>query len=686
MKIPFGMLLDQVQTSLTAEQVGDLLTMAGFELEGMEQVDGDWVLDIKVVANRGDGLSAVGLAREILAKDPNSKPTELYAKGQARFPTNDETGFPAVDGFAGVDIQTPACTRYACRLFANVQNGDSPLWLQKRLTQAGMRPISLLVDLTNYILLEQGQPLHAFDFDKLQGGRIVVREPKVGEKLTTLNGEEHELKPGQMLICDENRPVALAGIMGGLDTEVGPTTRTMLLESAHFQPSSIRKTRKQLGLNTEASYRFERWVDPMGVVAALNRFAELYATVAGESGIIPGVLDTFPNPPDIPAIRLRPERMTRLLGMDVSSEEAARYLNALGFEVRQHGGELEVVPPSWRPDCVREDDLIEEVGRVHGYERIPERLPEGATPLGGVTGLPLLKDEVREAMVRAGFTQIISHSLRDKHPLDYYPKHRVTVRNPHAPDMAFLRDSVLPSLADAAQRNGAKDLHLFEIGQVFVGGEVQFDESPELGILSTGRLFPAYWSDKQPAEADFFSLKGVIQSIAAAIGVEVQFVTPNDPDPRFHPTRQAGVMVDDGRIWVGYFGQIHPDVAEELDLPERTAMAELDLLVLAGEQAERFEMKPISRNPAIQRDISILVPKSVTYSEIEQAVESACGNLLERQWLFDVYAGRGIPEGSHSLGLSLRLRKLGENLTDEEANQVRDSAVAALERLGAKLR
>lgn len=686
MKLPLSMLRDLVTTALSAEEIGDLLTMAGFELEGLEEVEGEPVLDIKVVANRGDGLSAMGLAREILAKDPSARPTELYASASKRFPAPDEHLSISAEGWNGVEIQTDACSRYACRLFVDVQNGESPAWLQQRLIQSGMRPISLLVDLTNYVLLEQGQPLHAFDLAKLRGAKIIVRDSRPGEKLKTLNGVEHELQAGQMMICDSEGPIAAAGIMGGLDTEVAQETKTMLLESAHFEPNSVRKTRKQLGLSTEASYRFERWVDPEGVVAALNRFAQLYEACTGSHHAVEGVDDVFPLQLVRRTIRVRSERVGALLGTDVEPDSIQRYLTSLGFSVQRTGDEFDVVPPSWRPDCLREDDLIEEIGRVHGYEKIPELLPSGPTPLGGVRGLPGFKDKVREAMLRMGFDQTISHTLRDQHPLDFYPKHRVSVRNPHSPDMAFLRDSILPSLADAAQRNGARDLRLFEIGQVFVGGQVQMDESPELGILAVGRLFPMYWRDKEPSEADYFSLKGVIESLGETLSIPIQFVIPNDPDPRFHPTRQGGVMVDEAKIWVGYFGQIHPDAAEELNLPESTVLAELDLLVLASEARESVSIKPVSRNPAIQRDISFELPKSVPFKDVEESVRTACGDVLERQWLFDVYEGKGIQEGHHSLSIAMVLRKMGENLTDDEANQVRDSVVKALVPLGARLR
>lgn len=685
MKIPLSMLRDLVETSLDAEGIGDLLTMAGFELEEMQSVDGEPVLDIKVMANRGDGLSAVGLAREILAKDAGARPTPLYERSRQRFPTPDAGQRPTTLPVE-VEIESPACSRYACRLFTDVQNGESPKWIQDRLTQAGMRPISLLVDLTNYVLLEQGQPLHAFDYDQLRGSKIVVREARPGERITTLDDREHETRPNQMMICDAERPVAVAGVMGGLETEVGPDTQRMLLESAHFMPDSVRKTRKQLGLSTEASYRFERWVDPDSVVAALNRFAELYREAVGDRGIVPGVVDVYPRPFAPKPVSVRMSRAVRLLGMPVEPSEAKGYLERLGFGVSGSGEPFEVVPPTWRPDIVREDDVIEEIGRIHGYERIPEAPPQGTIQQGGVFGLEAFIDEIRESMLRSDFHQMISHTLRDAHPLDFRDNERVEVRNPHSPEMRYLRNSLLPGLAEAARRNGGRDLHLFEIGRVFVKGEFQIDESPELAILSTGAIYPPHWLTPPVSGADFFSLKGVLEELGTTCKVHFHFDRPLNLDPRFHPTRQASVLADRGNLHIGIFGQIHPDIAEELDLPEMTMLAELDLLVLYAERDETLQLREISRNPAVRRDIAIAVDKAIPYRRIEDAIIEACGPLLERHWLFDVYEGEGIPSGTHSLAIAMQLRKMGENLTDEEANQVRDRAVAALEGLGAKLR
>jgi phenylalanyl-tRNA synthetase beta chain len=683
MKFPYSMLLDFVQTDLDAGQIGDLLTMAGFELEGIEAVEGESVLDIKVMSNRGDGLSVFGLSREVLAKDPNARATDLYRRAAGRFAIEHRQDFELPSGTATIEAEE--CNRFACRAFDGETLGDkqSPEWMQARLRQAGMRPISLLVDLTNYVMLELGQPLHAFDRDKLRGGRIVVRNSRPGERLTTLNGEEHELS-GQMMICDAERPVGVPGVMGGLETEVTEGTATVLLESANFRNTTVRKTRKQLGLATEASYRFERSVDPDGVVAAIHRFAELLAeSVPGAR--MSNVVDHYPRPPERLSIVLRVSRASRLLGMEISNEQAITYLQRLGFDVRAMAepGTLEVSSPSWRPDIVREEDLIEELGRVHGYERIPEWLPEGTTTMGGPQGEYLAYDQIREAAVRAGFVQIISHSLRDFHALDRSGLDRIGPRVIASPEHAILRDSLLPSLADAAQRNGGRNLHLFEMGQVFWRTGTSYVERRYLAMLSTGELLPSDRKGAESRSADFFSLKGSLEAALSAVNVRVSFQSKSD-DARLHPTRQAAIVASGENV--GVIGQIHPERAEELRLPAGTFLAELDVDDVLSGGSEEQRVRTISRNPAVRRDMAVLVDRSIPYERLAAAIAVACGDVLERQWLFDVFVGTGIPEGKHSLGIALQLRKAGENFTDEEANQVRDRAVAALAEFGATTR
>ncbi|MDR3691914.1 MAG: phenylalanine--tRNA ligase subunit beta [Fimbriimonas sp.] len=680
MKFPFSMLLDYVSTALDAAEVGDLLTMAGFELEGIDLVEGHSVLDIKVMSNRGDGLSVFGLAREVLARDPAASPTGLYHRAAGRF-KDCEMGTEIAE--TDVSIETPACGRYACVLLKGVANGDSMPWVQDRLVKAGMRPISLLVDVTNYVMLELGQPLHAFDFDRLVGGRIVVREASPGEQISTLNGIEHQLEAGQMMICDAERPVAVAGVMGGGETEVDADTSNVLLESAHFSSMSVRKTRKQLGLNTEASYRFERSVDPDGVVAALHRCVELIRE--GCAGVVgTSVVDRYPGKSERSPLELRVDRVCRMLGMKVTTDEVRGYLTRLGFEVHAtEEGVLAVTPPSWRPDVVREIDLIEEVGRVHGYDRIPEMLLDGVTKMGGPQGFELWTDWLRQAVLRAGLTQTISHSMRDLHPLDEAESNRIGPRIPASPDTGYLRNSLLPSLADAVRRNNPKESHLFELGRVFCGQHGEYLETLRLAAMVAGPIVPAGWSHAELGSSSFFTVKGLLESAMEAVGVSLRFEA-KCLDKRLHPTRQARVWAGDKSI--GVIGQLHPDSAQHCGLPVETVVFEILVRDAFDSRDSALRLKPVSRHPAVRRDISVLADQSVAYETVSQVIAGAVGTVLERQWLFDEFVGQGIPDGKRALGIALQFRKPDSTFTDEEANLVRDRAVAALAEIGATTR
>lgn len=674
MKFPYSMLLDFVQTSLTAEQTGDLLTMAGFELEDISVVGDEPVLDVKVMSNRGDGLSMLGLAREILAKDCSAQPTDLYSRSAKHF---SDVSFGTSSAEVTVRIETSDCSRYACCVFRDLENGSAPDWLKRRLEQAGQRSISLLVDVANYVMLELGQPLHTFDLDRLQGREVVVRKAREGEEITTLDGRKHKLDADEMMICDARGPVAVAGVMGGEATEVSSQTKNVLLESAHFESKSVRRTRKKLGLNTDASYRFERSVDPEGVVGAIRRFAELLGQEGSE------ILDEYPVRVRRGPISLRIDRAEMLLGMSISDEQAEDYLRRLGMEVAGHGDPFYVIPATWRPDLVREEDLIEELGRVHGYEQIPELLPSGVSTLGAVRGELQEIDRLRDSALRHGYTQIISHSLQDRHSLEDWGG-RVGPRVVSSPEYALLRNSLLPGLADAMRRNGAKNLHLFEIGRTFSVAEERFSEKRHIGYMASGEIVPSFRKGESVPSVSFYSLKGDVLDCVQELGRVAKLRKPGEADARFHPTRQAQVMV--GSVCCGVLGQIHPSVAEELRLEPETYASELDLEELLSICPEPLKLKPISRNPAVRRDIAILVDKNKPFAEIEKAVLRGGGDLLEDFWVFDDFEGASIPQGMHSIGLALQLRKMGENFTDAEANQVRDAVVEELVKLGGTVR
>jgi phenylalanyl-tRNA synthetase beta chain len=368
--------------------------------------------------------------------------------------------------------------------------------------------------------------------------------------------------------------------------------------------------------------------------------------------------------------------------MPIQPDEAKRHLSHLGFELKDEAqGQFQVTPPSWRPDIDREEDLIEEIGRVHGYERIPEALPHGSTTLGGAQGYEAWKDQVRETVLRLAFTQTISHTLRDKSPLDNPRFAPIGPRGINDPEMMWLRSSTLASLADAARRNGGRDLHLFEMGQVFGKEKGRIVERTSLGMLSQGALQGAWWNDKHAAAASFFTLKGALEQLAQITLTGIEFRAPSNTDSRLHPTRQAEILAPSGTI--GVIGQIDPDTAEKAGLPEDTILAEIDIQGAYGSARQDIHVRQISRNPAVRRDIAFLIDKSVPFEKVSRTVAEASRDLLERHWLFDIYEGKGVPEGKHSLAIALQLRKVGVNLTDEEANQAREKVVQALATLGA---
>ena len=489
---------------------------------------------------------------------------------------------------------------------------------------------------------------------------------------------------GQMMICDGANPVGVPGVMGGLATEVTVGTKNLLLESANFVNTVVRKTRKQLGLATEASYRFERSVDPDGVVASTKRFTELL--LDAQPGIqVSNIVDLYPGKQTFAPVKLRVDRASMLLGLDIKPLQANTYLKRLGMDVTAMGDSLLVVPPSWRPDIVREEDLVEELGRVHGYELIPEAYPAGSTPLGGSHGKELLKDKLREALLRAGLNQVVSHSLRDFHVLDEACE-RVAPRNPASPEHCVLRSSLMPGLAEAARRNGGKDIHLFEMGKVFYQWEGKYCETLYVAMLSQGALVPVNRQGEKVPQADFFSLKAVLESALDSLGIRSQIEyrpLPSSDDARFHPTRSAAIYV--GGEFVATLGQIHPTAAMAAGLEADTVLCEIAWDRVMHSVKPELAIKSISRNPAVRRDIAILIDKAIPYGSVEQAIATGGGEVLEKQWLFDVFEGANIPAGKHSLGIGLQFRKQG-NFTDEEANQVRDRVVSELELLGATLR
>jgi phenylalanyl-tRNA synthetase beta chain len=643
---------------------------------GLEQT----VLEIAIPANRPDALGHIGVAREIAALLGRTcqRPEGVPSKAAAPIPIS-------------VVIEDPeACPRYTARVIDEVQVGPSPRIIRSRLRACGVRVISNLVDVTNYVLFETGQPLHAFDLDKLEGQQIVVRRARAGETLTTLDGQERKLEPGDILICDARRPVALGGVMGGLDTEVTATTRRVLLESASFHPASIRKTVRRLGLASEASYRFERRVDPEGSKDACHRAAMLLAEVGGGKVSITSV-DVYPRPPAKTVISLRPARVEGLLGMSIASGEIARHLRSLELPVEEKGGELVVAVPSFRPDLEREVDLIEEVGRLHGYDDLPATLP-GAQVAPEPSGDPLA-ERLRDILTGAGLDEAITFGFTSRArlaalrlPADHPGMRPLALTNPMREDQAILRTSLVPNLLGAVAKNlafGESDVRLFEIGAVFhVRPNDVLPAEPRflVGVLVGSRpdwLLPA-------GEVDFFDAKGLVERVFAGLHIRCEMVPARSETGFLHPGVAAAILV--GGEHVGIVGEVHPETREALGIDRRCFLFEVNLERLGTPPAPQF--RPLPRFPAIARDVSFFVDDFVGAKRVEEAFLADRPAILEDIRVLEDYREPGkVPEGKKGMLWSLRYRDPSRTLTDAEVDAVHEALVArALTQLSAQRR
>ncbi len=688
MRVPIDWLKDFVQFDLSADALAEKLTMAGLEVEEVLETPQGTVLSLYITPNRGDCLSIFGIAREVYALLGDAcKPTPLFWRLNEWIlqPPPVEPGETAQQ--ARVEVLDPdLCPRYGARVIRGVKIAPSPAKVQSRLLAAGMRPISNIVDATNYVMLELGQPLHAFDMDTLRQQTIIVRRARPGERITTLDGSEHTLQPDMLMICDAERPVAVAGIMGGAETEVTDNTRNILMESAHFNPLSIRRTSRALDLRTESSYRFERFVDPNLVVVAQFRVCELIEEWTGVAPV-PGMLDVYPTPYPARTLSVRLSRAEQMLGFPINPNEAEQTLTRLNLKPSRTAEGFETHVPLYRPDLQREIDLIEELGRILGYERIPETPPAGTTTQGKDSPEGAFAERLRTILLSAGLQESVSHTLEPKNPfqtagggLSEQLYHPIMLRNPMSEELSFLRFSLLSSLvrtADYNRRRGIRDLHLFEIGRVFALGEKGYHEWLHLGILMTGNHHSPHWAEK-PKPVDFYHFKGVVEHMLQALGIEARFVPVGDHDLRFHPGRSAYVHdKDDQRL--GVIGEIHPSIAREYEFRQRVYVGEFSLNALRHAAAHTVAYHPLPIFPPVLRDIAILVPQAVPVGQLFDTIREVGGDWLESVQLFDRYTGSHIPEGLHSLAFSLVFRSRERTLTDEEVNQRVEQIFHALE-------
>lgn len=646
----------------------------------------DKVLDFDLTPNRSDCLSMLGaayevaaiLGREIKLPEPDKKLIEVTEPAKERIAVKIEA-----DGL---------CSRYAVRYISGVTIGTSPQWMQNRLMAAGIRPINNIVDITNYVMLEYGQPLHAFDADTIKGGVIGVREAKAGEKLLTLDGQERELETGALLIVDgENEPIGLAGVMGGLHSEVTDSTVNIVLESAKFDGGSVRKTSRHLGLRSEASLRFEKEVDPAAVIPALNRAAELMALFAGGQ-VLQGVVEAVVSEAEDKVITLSLTKLNAYLGTDISTLETKAIFARLHFECGDIGGNsLEVRVPTRRGDITRDVDLIEEVARLYGYDNIPTTLIEGPTTAGGYTKPQALRRALRGLLVHGGWQEVMGYSFIHEGYGPKFPKlgaegREVKLAMPMSEDRSVLRMSLIPGLIHIAayNRNRKQDnLALFEMGSVFQTDEEKLTKQPReipvLGLLLAGDREEKRWNASSE-QVDFFDLKGALESVFGYLGISELISYEADAPLGFHPGRSASLYLNtpSGKQWLGSLGQLHPELQREHDLDD-TYVAELLLEPVYQYAGDTAVYRELPRFPSMQRDIAVVVDADVEAGALLAAIRNTAGDLLEELGVFDVYTGSKLGENKKSVALSLVYRHKERTLTDEEITSVHEQVVSMLE-------
>ncbi len=625
----------------------------------------DHVVEFEITPNRPDCLSVIGLAREAAATF--DQPLRLHQP--------EVKGGAEGDLMELLDVETPAADlvpRYTARMVRNVKIAPSPKWMRERLRSMGVRPINNIVDITNYVMLEYGQPMHAFDYRYVKGGKIIVRRAQEGEKLTTLDGKEHVLNANHLVIADETRAVGLAGIMGGGNSEIVADTTDVVFESANFDGTCIRKGALALGMRTEASAKFEKGLDPMNTLPAVDRACEL-VELLGAGEVVDGVIDILNFVPHPTVLPLEPDKINALLGTDVSREEMVRILEKLGFTVSAD----KVTVPSWRGDVLRMNDLAEEVARFHGYNNIPCTLQRGETTQGGYSDAQKLEQQLGSVCRACGYDEIITYSFISP---TYYDKIRWTaddprrqsfkILNPLGEDTSIMRTTTLPSMLEILTRNynfRNKAAKLYEVGRIYLpGGENGLAREPK--VLTLG----AYGEDMS-----FYAMKGVVEAILAQLRTEnVEFRTVTG-DPSYHPGRCAGVWAD-GK-YLGVFGQIHPLTARNYGVDTELYCAELSFDALSQVRGGAPVYQPLPKFPSVTRDIAVVCDESVTVGQLEAAIRKGARGLLKEVSLFDIYRGVGIRPGKKSVAFNLILRSDDRSLTSEEADEDVRSILAALE-------
>ena len=632
----------------------------------------DTVVDFEITNNRPDCYSIIGLAREAAAAfGKPMKHHEPVVKGS-----------DAGSIFEHLDVEVPAtalCNRYSSRMVANVKIGPSPKWLRQRLRVNGVRPINNIVDITNYVMLEYGQPMHAFDYRYVSSGKIVVREAKDGEALTTLDGTVRNLKAGMLVIADENKPIGLAGIMGGENSEIKDDTTMVVFESANFNGTSIRQTALALGMRTEASGKFEKSLDPMMTIPAVQRACELVELL--ECGdVLDGTIDIINYVPEARKLPLEPEKINHLLGTSIPKEDMVMYLNRLEIPVEDDT----IIVPSFRPDLVRMVDIAEEVGRSYGYNEIPVTQFRTATH-GGYSQEMKLEVKAGTLCRAMGYSEIITYSFTSptvfdqiRIPADSPLRRAMRIQNPLGEDTSIMRTIALPSMLEILGRNNAyhnKAAKLYEIAKIYLPVEGQpLPEEPKMLVFGS-------YGEKET----FFKLKGELEAVFAGLRMKKARYTAEKNNPSYHPGRCASISIDG--VEIGVMGQVHPLVARNYGIDSEVYCAELSFTKMLGLRLPEPTFAPLPKYPAVSRDLALICDEALTVAQVEDVISASAGKLLRKIQLFDIYRGVGVPEGKKSMAFSLELRADDRTLTDSDSEKVVSNVLSALkEKLNATLR
>jgi len=649
----------------------------------------DTVIEFDLTPNRSDCLSIIGIAREVAAilKTPLKHPKVNLPRGKT-----------PIEELSSVTIEAPDhCPRYAARIVTDIKVGPSPFWLQDRLHSVGLRAINNVVDVTNFVLMEMGQPLHAFDLDRLAEHRIVVRTAQEGQTFTTLDGTERTLGPDMLMICDGKGPVALAGIMGGLESEIEDHTTRVLIESAYFNPVTTRRTAKKLGSNTESSYRFERGVDPVGVRSALDRTAQLMVELAGGT-LAEGVIDVYPRPFSERVIELSTKRTNRLLGTRLNQDELCAYLKSIELDAEPIDDDrLKVVPPTFRIDITRPEDLMEEVARLMGYNQIPTTHPVSHVVARKPEKRLWVRDRLRHLLTGCGFSEIVTYSFIGREACDQLLLHvqdrrrqLVSILNPLTEEQTVMRSSLLPGLLATMDRNSKQrneNLKIFELGKAFFhSGEDQLPEEIEMiSGLWTGARHARTWHSKE-TRVDFYDIKGVIEVVCAGLnitGIRFDPVTSTD-FPYMRPGYAAQIHADNERL--GVVGELSREVLTNFGLEQVAYCFDLNFDLLVDHVSEERRAKALPRFPATSRDIALILSNTVEAQAILDFIEGMEEPLVKKVEIFDVYSGSPIPEGKKGIGLRFTYRSSEKSLTDSAVNSIHETITReVLKKFGAQL-